>query len=1060
MTLSQLPLRIPARFLLLFPGLAILGVMALPQIAIQRFPPADPRVVEVRVPYPNAAAEDVDRQVTGPIEEAVTGLKGIKLITSSSTPGESTVSVALLEGTDLAASAEDIERRVAGIRRSLPAGVGTPVIVRASTDAGPITQIALASDQMVLDDLFDLAAHQLASQLQSVPGVAQVSVSGGRRAQIQVRVDPPRMQSRGVSLQQIQNAVRSWTGQSPAVSGRTDAQVRMMRTVASSDQLADLGGIVLANTADGVVYLKDIARVVQSSDLLTSRQRLNGVDTVLIRITPQTGVSWLGVDTVVRAELENLIRLYGPRGAIIPTITSEQVRFARSAVDETMRAIFTSMLLAAVLLVLLLHNPRYAVLLLSTVSTAALSTLLMMRLLNVSLDVVSLLALVLSIGLVVDDAVVVIESVYRRNRLGAPLAEAARFGIAEVGPAMFGATLISLGFFLALAVAGGDAAHLFHPFGLVMAIAAGCSLIVALSLTVGLAIRLPNPRFLDGDAVAGPWGWWSRLWERAFDALRETYAALLAEALRLGWLPLLIGFVAANAFLSPGFVRTEFAPREDESRFTLNVSLPPGTAIGVTDAATKLVEERLTLVPEVVGLATTVRDESAAIEVDLVEKTQRAWSASEIASEVRDLGLDIPMVQTRTSIPAPLGGGSTPGNAFTVMLRGPDMGVLGTLTDDVLRTLSTTFGVDGESTQAFVVAPEYRAIVDPQRAADLGVSRQAVGNALDAALTRPSVSTFRLENGVDVDVVVQMDRSEPFNPTGLGSIPVPTNRGTTVRLDQVAAIGGAENLREIQRYDRQRQVTIEAVATARPLAEVIAEVFPKLQQLRLPVGYDVRIAPVSRPIDSALTAVMTPLALAAGLAFLVLAQLGGGSVLYPGAVLACAPIAMAGGMLALRASGNTLNVFSIMALVLLLAFFMRHSLLLLSHISTLRRQGVPRQAAIVDAGVSRLRPAFITGVAFAIGLLPLASRAGIGAESRAPIAAAVLGGLVASGIVSFFLVPCLYAYLDDLQRAIATTVSSWRARRSGAAAAKEPGYEQLVPGPDAAQDDVPLTRVN
>lgn len=1059
MALSQLLVGTPLRFLLLFPGLAALGVMTLPQFPIERFPQASPHVVEVRVAYGNAAAEDVDQQVTAPIEEAVNGVKGVKLITSSSTPGESTVSVELGEGTDLAIALEDIERRVAGVRRSLPAGAGTPVVARVTTGAGPIMQIALASDRMVLDDLFDLASHQLAPRIQSVAGVAQVSVSGGRRAQVQVRVDPGRMQSRGVSLAQIQNSVRGWTGPSPVVSARTETEVRMTRTVSSSDQLADLGDIVLSNTPDGVVYLKDVARITQSSDPLTSRQRLNGVDTVVLRVTPQANANWLAVDTGVRDRLQSLINLYGPSGAITATVTSEQVRFARAAVGETQRGALT-MLLAAALLVLLLHNLRHGLVLLTAVPIAFLTTLFVMHLLSLSLDVVSLFALVLSVGLLVDDAVAVIESIHRRVGLGETGLEAARFAMVEVGPALIGATLISMGFFLSLVLAGGEAAHLFRQFGLVAAIAATCSLVVTLTLTVALAARLPNPHFLDGDTASGARGGLSGLRGRAFEAVRETYAALLTVALQVRWLTLLVSFVAANVVLTPGFVRTEFAPREDESRFTLNVSLPPGTAIGVTDSAARTVEERLRLVPEFVGLATSVRDESAAIEVDLVEKTERALSAAEIASEVRDLGLDIPTVQTRTSIPAPLGGGSSPGNAFTIMLRGPDMDVLGSLTDEVLRTLSTTAGVDGESTQAFITVPEYRAIVDPRRAVDLGVSRQAVGNALDAAIARPSVSTFRLENGLDVDVVLQVDREEAFNAAGLGALPVQTNRGTIVRLDQVATIGGAQNLREIERYDRQRQVTIEAVAAGRPLADIFTEVLPKLQQLPMTIGYDVRIAPVSRPIDSTLAALAIPLAVAGGFAFLVLAQLWG-SVLHPWAVLACAPITLAGAMLALRVSGTTLNVFSIMALALPLAFFTRHAVLLLTHITLLRQQGIPRREAVVAAGETRLRPAFISTLALGIALLPLISRAGIGAESRSPIAVAVLGGLIASGIVTLVLVPCLYTYMDDLQRAIDKAIRSLRARGKGRPHVNGSGGERLMPASgDGARDNAALTRVN
>lgn len=1051
------------RFLWLFLAVSALGVMSLPRLVVERFPRAEPRIIEIRTSYSNASAEDVDQQITKQIEDSVTGLKGIERITSSSIQGASTVSVQFAQGTDLVVAAEGVNKRVAAIRRDLPSGAGTSAVTRDGTDDPPITQVALTSDRIPFEELFDLALKEIGPQLQSVPGVAQVTVSGGRRTEVQVRVDPVLLQSRGISLTQIQNAVRSWSGPSPAVTTRTDTQVLLTRTVSLADQIIDLGDILVASSADGGVYLKDVAKVLQTTNAPTSRQRLNGSDAVAVRVTPQTGVSWLEVDTAVRAKLQTLLARYGPRSGLAATITSEQVRFAQAAVDEAIRGLSTAGLVAALLVTLFLHNPRNALLLFLTVATALFSTVFGLRLLNLSLDTVSVMALVLVTGLLVDDAAVVMDSIYRSYRQGNTLMDATRFGLAEIGPPTIAVALISLGFFLALASTGGEAGHLFRQFGLVATIALLSSLPAVLVLTPALAARLANPGLMDGVAGRGPWVWFSRWWERGFNLIRGGYETLLRAALGMPWLPLLVGLILANTVLVPGFVRTEFAPREDESRFTLNVTLPPGTAIGVTDSATKTVEERLWFVPEVIGLSTSVRDESAAIEVDLLEKTQRPWSASEIAAEVRDLGLDIPTVQTRTSVPAPLGGGSSPGTSFIIMLRGPNMGTLGGLANDVLRILARTSGVDGETTSAFVTAPEYRAVVDLQRAADLGVTRQAVGNAVDAAIARAAISTFRLETGAQGDVVVLLDRLQPLNPAELGAIPVPTNRGTAVRLDQVATIDGAATLREIERYDRERQVTIEAVAVGLPLAEVIATIFPQLQQLRMPIGYDVRIAPVIRPIDNALTSLAWPLTLAIGFAFIVLAQ-SYGSLLYPWAVLAGAPVALAGSFIALRISGNTLNVFSIMALILVMALVTRHAAMLVAGVNLLRRQGIPRREAMIAAGQTRLRPILITSLSLGLAVFPWVSRAGVGAESRAPMAVVVIGGLVAGIFVTLVLVPCAYVYLDDLHRATLRFIGRVRAwtpagrQRQRTLLGPEP--ESVSSAPSSAKQEAPpsLTR--
>jgi HAE1 family hydrophobic/amphiphilic exporter-1 len=442
------------------------------------------------------------------------------------------------------------------------------------------------------------------------------------------------------------------------------------------------------------------------------------------------------------------------------------------------------------------------------------------------------------------------------------------------------------------------------------------------------------------------------------------------------------------------------------------------------------VEERLTEVPELAALSTSVRDESASIEVHLIDKSQRVWSTAYIAAEVGDIGLDIPTVETRASLPASL---RDPGgrSGLTIMIRGPDMPVLETLTNEVLRILPSTPGVEVEGTSAFVTVPEYRAIVDPEKAAHFGVTRQAVASALSAAIAPADVSTFRLDGGVEVEVVIQVDRTEPLAPEALGAISIQTNRGTTVRLDQVATVAPGRSLREINRYDRQRQVLVEADVSGRPVPEAIAEVSPKLGQLFVPVGYDVKIVEPIDPLNDAIRALVGPMALAGVLVFIVLAQLYG-SLIYPWAVLLCVPMALGGAFLGLRISGNTINLLSVMAMIVLVVLAARQAILLVDHATGLRKRGIPQREAILDAGQTRLRPVLMTGLVLVLALWPLASRAGAGAESRAPMAVVVIWGLVASMVVTLIVVPCAYTYLDDLQRALLRLAA--RARRVTATA--------------------------
>lgn len=1073
-------MRPPATALLLFLVPMALGLWALPRLPLERLPRVNSPIVEIGVSFPGAAAEDVERDVTEVIEQSVSALSGVQLVTSTSGPGRANISMTFADDTDMPSTLAALERRLSAVRRRLPSGAGEPTISNASVDPLPIMGIALSSNRLTLRELHELANEQIAPQLQSVHGIADVSVSGGLRSEVQIRVDTGRLQGRGVNLAQVQAAVRNWNALSPAVTTRSDAGVFTTRTPAAAAQLSDLEELLVASTTTGLVHLKDVASVVETNDVRSTIYRLNQGEAIGLRITQQNGANALQVDAALKERLDDLVATYGPRLGVTATITNEPARLTRAALGDPPWNLFLPVMLMGLFVMVGFFSLRSALIALVALLAALLPTFFAMYLLGISINMVSLMALVLVSAILVDDAMVAIERGYRYRERGEPALAAARNALAEVGPATIASAIVVLVLFGSLAFHGGTAGRLFREFGLVAAIAAFSSLVVSLGLVPGLASRLLS----GGQASPGAAGEGAglaplplRLAESATErgsargeagrereaiagrvragllvgaglrfggrALRAGFQGMLLRVIRFRWLPLILGFAMFDFVLGAGFVNTEFVPREDANRFSLTVSLPPGTPIHVTDAATRIVEERLTLLSEVRTLATTVREQSAAIDVELIDRSARAWTAAQIANDVRDLGADVPNVQTRTSVPSLLGGGG--GGDLDIVIRGLDLKELESIAIDVRRILVSTSGLGEPTTPALVPVPEYRAVVDPQRAADLGVSRQAVASVLNSALAGAQVSTFRRPDGSEVDVVVQLDRADYLTSSELGALPIQTSRGTTARLDQVATIVPATGLGEINRYDGARQLTIEVPITDLPPAEVVSALTTKLDGLRLPVGYDVRIVEESSPIRAALLGLAAAMAVSAALMFLILAQLFGSAV-YPWAVVLCVPVSLVGALLGLRISGNTVNLFSAMGLVVLAALVAKQGIMLVDSANRLQKLGLSQREAILEASWTRARPILMSNLVMILALLPLASRAGAGAESRAPMAIAVIAGLIGSALLTLVMMPCAYTYLDDLQRALVRL----GARLRGLPAAEAPVY----PAASASGSDV------
>jgi HAE1 family hydrophobic/amphiphilic exporter-1 len=1089
MGLTRVALLRPLAITMLFMALGAMGIVSYTKLPVERLPPISFPSVNISVNYPGAAPEDVEALVTKPIEDAVVSVNGINTIESTSSEGSSRVQLMFVEGTDVNQAAIDVQNLLSRIQKNLPSTATAPAISKANINAFPIMNIAVSSSKLQPVQLAQVVNDEIQPAIQSVNGVADATASGEVTRQIQVRVDTSKLAAYGLSLTQVQNAIANNNVGLPAGPIRTQTQVYNTRTTSLAQQPSDLNKIPLnAGTGTGattsaasssssstptneltssgateivtgsgtgqVVHLSDVAQVQDTTAFQTSYLRLNGQNAVGMSITAQSGVNAVKVADDIRAKLNELQLSMGDNGIKFQVVNDQSV-FTRAAIDDVQRNLYLAILLTAAVLTLFLHTIRNMLMVLVAIPTSLISTFFVMYLLGFNLDTMSLMALALLIGILVDDSIVVLENINRHLALGEKPWDAALNGRSEIGLAAIAITFTDVVVYTPIAFMSGNIGQLFREFGLTIVAATLFSLLVSFTLTPMLASRLLKGESLEHIAGNNPWAKFTRAWERGFHRLAEGYRRLLSGALKVRWLPVLTGFAMLAlviSFIPLHVVGTEFVPQEDDNLFNINIQMPVGTALAATDAATQQIEQRLLKMPEVSSVYVNVggggfgggSEQQSSIAVGLVDKSRRKASVFDIVNRVRAMGANIPGMQLRTQVPSPLIGGG--GSPIDVVITGPDFTQLQTITNQVLNIAQNVPGAVELRTTRIAPAPEYRAVVNLDKASDQGVSAQTIANTLQTAVEGLVVSEFRPEGQDQVDILLQLQGAETMTPDQLAGIPVLNNKGQAIRLDQVATIVRSSSPSQIARFNRQREVEVQGNVSGRAFGDVLRDIQAQTSKMQLPVGYAITISGQGNQLATAFSALTQALALSIVLMYMLMVALYE-SLIYPFAIILCLPVALVGAFFGLMAVGDTINIFSMIGMIMLVGLVAKNAILLVDYTNTLRSRGMSRYDAILEAGPTRLRPILMTTMTLVFAMIPLALKLGSGAESRSPMAIVVLGGMITSTLLTLVLVPCAYTYLDDLQNVILR-----RGAKKALATASVPPARELQPIAGASQE--------
>jgi len=1022
---TRLALKRPVTMAMIVLALILMGVISYRSLPVQELPSISFPFVIVVISYPGASPEDMEQLVTEPVENAVSGVSGISQINGVSSDGSARVSMRFASGTDVSVAANDIAQVINRVQRQLPAGIQTPSIIKADPNASPIMNVALSGGPQ--EELYDVATNTMEPLLQEVPGVASVSVEGGLVPQVNVVLKTDALTAYGVTVNQISQAIQAQNLSIPGGTTTEAGQNQTIRTNAYFQTAQELQGLVIVPRPGGLpLTLGQLADVRQGYAPVSQETHLNGKDAVVLVITAQSGANIVQVDDGLKVALARSSRQLPP--GLHTNIVNDATVYTHQSIQAVEDDLALAILLPAIVLLLFLHRPRNMIIVLVAIPISLISTFTVMYFLGFSLDLISLLALSLMTGILVDDSIVVLENINRHLAMGKSPIKAALEGRLEIGLAAVAITMTDVVVYGPVAFTSGIVGEIFREFGLTIVVATLFSLFVSFTVTPLLASRwLKEPldeEHLEATAGRGPWGRFTVWWEHNYSRLRRGYGRLIHGALRRRPLVILIGVAAlalSIAFIPLGWLGTEFTPQEDNSQFSVNVSLPNGTPLNRTETVLNGLDDQIRAMPGVQqsfatagsrggGFGGGANTNSGHIAVDLLSVGERPALPTYLV-KVRQIARQWPDANVSTSVSNPLrvGGGSAVG----VVLLGPDINVLDQLADQVSAVMKTLPGVVEVNNQATREVPELGVKIDRAKAADLGITAQQIGSTISTLVGGTTVTNLTPSgSSVLTPIVISVAGNSTITPAQIEALPITTSSGAVVSLGEVATVFPTTEPAQINDQNRTLEVSVSAATFGAPLGQVASEVQKAMQQINLPAGYSFTFGGSVQQQAQ----VFAPLEAAFALSILLVYMLTSAlyeSLLYPLAVLLSLPLATVGALGALTVTGDTLNLYSFMGLIMLMGLVAKNAILLVDYTNTLRDRGYERNQALIESGRTRLRPILMTTCTMVCAMLPLALHIGTGSEERSPMATVLVGGLLTSTLLTLIFVPVMYSLLDD-----------------------------------------------
>jgi hydrophobe/amphiphile efflux-1 (HAE1) family protein len=991
----------------------VVGVLGYSRLPVDRFPKIEFPTVAVVTRQDGATPREVESEITDRIEEAVNTVAGIDELRSISSEGISQVLVSFVLEKDIDVAAQEVRDRIARIIPELPEGTDTPIIEKLDPDAAPVMNLALVAEKPVRE-ITEYADKVLRRQLESVPGVGQITLLGGRLRQINVWLDPVRLRSFGLTAVDIQRSLRAQNVQIPAGTVKNAASEAGFRVVGKARSLRELEELVVRESGGGLVRLRDVARVEDGSEEAKTAARNNGVPSVVLSIRKQSGTNTVSVVDAVMEKLGE-IRPLLPAGFTVEVVrdTSKVIRTSVHAVKEHL---VLGALFAAIVVLVFLGNARATLISALAIPTSIIAAFGVMWAQDVTLNVISLVALALAVGIVIDDAIIVVENIFRHmEEKGEDAMTAAVEGPREIGLAVMATTLSLLAVFVPVAFLSGIVGRFLKSFGLTMAFAIAVSLLVSFTLTPALSARL----FRGGHATG-----FDRKLEHLvnifYRPVEAIYMVLLRFAMRHRWLVVLacVGILAAVPTLMR-IVQKSFLPPVEEAEFVVNLRTPEGTSLAATDLAAERFARDLRNLAGVEGTLVTIGDNDqrtanlAGIFVRLSDPAGRADQQT-IMDEVRQKIVPRYPENWRISVLSvpPFNTGQSSANV-QYFIAGPDLDVLTRATQSVLKDAAAIPGIRDLDSTLIPGKPEIMGTVDRNKAGEMGASIADISGTLRLLVGGVDVSTYD-EGGEQYDIHLQA--AEPYRNRReiLNLLAVPSLKAGPVPVANLIALTDTDSPSEINRLNRRRQVTITANnAPGVGETEILEGIEAAVRRLGLPADYASGTAGRSKEMKKAGMAFMVAFLMAFIFMYLILAAQFE-SWLHPLTILLALPLTLPFALLSLILFDQSVNIFSMLGILVLFGMVKKNGILQIDHTNQLREGGLERGEAILRANRERLRPILMTTLAFVAGMIPMMLAKGVGAAYNNATAGVILGGQALSLLLTLLATPVIYSLFDDV----------------------------------------------
>jgi hydrophobe/amphiphile efflux-1 (HAE1) family protein len=999
--------------------IVLFGIVGFSYLGVREFPSVDPPVITVTTNYTGANADIMESQVTEPLEESINGIAGIRSLTSISSDGRSSITVEFELDVDLEAAANDVRDRVSRALKTLPQDVDPPITVKSDADAGSIVSMTIQSDQRSLLELTDIATNQFKERIQTIPGVSTVQIWGEKKYSMKLLLDPLKMAGLGITPLDVNNALARENVELPSGSiegANTELTIRTLGRLVTADQF---NAMIIREDGGNVVRMRDIGK----AELLPENEKTmlrgdGGVPMVAVAVTPQPGSNYIAIADAFY-ERVNEIKKDMPAD-LRYTMALDTTVSIRKAISEVEHTIVIAFLLVVIIIFVFLRDWRTTLIPVIAIPISLIGGFFIMYVAGFSINILTLLAIVLATGIVVDDAIIVLENIYAKIEGGMDPIEAGHRGSKEITFAIISTTITLAAVFLPIVFLSGLTGRLFREFGVVVAGTVLISAVVSLTLTPMMSARWLKHRDKPSGFYAST--------ERFYEWLTDGYSSLLAKFLKRRWLtfPIMAICVGMIWFIGND-IPSELAPNEDKSRFMLMSTAPEGTSfdkmhdylsniIGLVDT---MQESQSILSVTAPGFGSTASTNTGFVRVSLVPPEDRKMSQDDLAKRTMGLAQQFNFARTFAVQEATIGGGRFAGLPVQYVIQAPDF--------ERLRDVIPKFMEAAQADSTFSVVdlnlkfnkPELNVEIDRDRAKALGVSVQDIAQTLQLYFSGQRFGYF-IFKGKQYQVIGQAARDNRDKPLDLTSAYVRNDKGQLVQMDNLVTLTSRSNPPQLFRYNRYVSATVSAnPAEGKTLGDGIAAM-DRIAKETLPSNFSTSLAGVSKEFAESSSSLVFAFLLALALIFLILAAQFE-SWVDPLIVMFTVPLAIAGALLSLWLGDHTLNIFSEIGIIVLIGLVTKNGILIVEFANQRQDHGLLRTAAVADSARQRFRPILMTTLAMALGSLPIALGLGAASKSRVPMGVAIVGGLLFALVLTLFVVPALYSYMasgtDDPKKA-------------------------------------------